>query len=120
MKKFFVFLFIAACFLSFDSCSKKNEAINFQPLEKDALEPGVEWLLVTSPYAACYKDSDYNAEVTGHLRRGEIRKLEGSAVTKTDEVYENWYFVKEGWIAGNSAKVYSNMLKAESAGKQLN
>ncbi len=120
MKKFLIFLFIIAGIVSFGSCSKKNEEIIFEPLEKDALEPGVEWVLVTSPYAACYKDSNYNSEVIGHLRRGEIRKLEGSAVTKTEDVYENWYFVKEGWIAQSGAKVYSNMLKAETAGKQLN
>ncbi len=120
MKKFFVFLFVSACLFSLSSCSKKNEEISFQPLAKDALEPGVEWLLVTSPYAACYKEPDYESEVTGHLRRGEIRKLEGSSVIKTDDVFENWYFVQEGWIAGSGAKIYSNMLKAETARTQLN
>ena len=46
------FLFCAFIFVSviFISCSKKNEKIQFDSLEPMAIEPGIEWLLVTSGF----------------------------------------------------------------------
>ena len=123
MKKSFSAILLCAvfcCAALFSSCSKKDKEIEFQRLEDFATDPGVEWLLVTSPYVACHKDSGYEADVINHLRRGDIRKIDGSAQTKVDDAYETWFYVEEGWIPQNSAQVYSNRLRAVTAAKSLN
>lgn len=111
------FLFCAFIFVSviFISCSKKNEKIQFDSLEPMAIEPGIEWLLVTSPYTACHKEAGYENPVESYLRRGEIRVVEGSSTVKIDGNYEKWFFVKEGWIPENCARIFSNKLRAQTA-----
>ncbi len=114
-----VFFCIFVTLLLFISCSKKDKPLIFDSSEPLAIEPGVEWLLVISPYVPCHKEGGYESLVVEHLRRGEIRMVEGNCVVKTDEEYENWYKIKEGWIPQNSVAVFSNKLKAQKALSQL-
>ena len=119
MKKNFLFCAFIFGSLVFISCSKKNEKIQFDSLEPMAIEPGVEWLLVTSPYTACHKEAGYENPVESYLRRGESRVVEGSSTVKIDDNYEKWFFVKEGWIPENCAKIFSNKLRAQTAKSEL-
>lgn len=114
MKKF-LFFASALCLLFFVSCAKDSRKIQLEGLDPLALEPGLEWLLVTSPYTACHSQADYGSPVEKYLRRGEIRLVQGRATVKTDEVYESWFFVEEGWITENCSEVYSNKLRAQTA-----
>lgn len=84
-----------------------------------SVEPGIEWVLITSPYAACHRLPDYNAEVSNHLRRGEIRMIKGKSSVKVDGCYEQWFFIEEGWLSENLTQIFSNRLKAEKALKDF-
>lgn len=116
MKKKF---FLIALALIFVSCSKKSGFIPVDNSDPLSLQFGVEWVLITSPYVSCHAEPDYNSSVEEHLRRGEIRVLDGEQTVKTDGVFEKWYFIEEGWVSENFVRIYSNKLKAESARKKL-
>ena len=118
MKKFLFCASLVFCAI-LGSCSKNSQKIQFDNLDPLAMEPGVEWLLVTSPYTACHSQADYGSSVEKYLRRGEIRMVQGSATVKTDEVYEKWFFVEEGWIPENCSEIYSNKLRAQTAKSAL-
>ncbi|WP_149554303.1 hypothetical protein [Treponema pectinovorum] len=123
MKKSFlifaVFVFSFFSIVNFISCEKRNDLPVFDSRNPLSVEPGVEWVLITSPYAACYRLPNYEAEVTNHLRRGEIRMIEGMSSTKMEDSYEKWIFIEEGWIPENLTQIFSNRLKAEKALKDF-
>lgn len=116
MKRIYLFFLIFFLILG---CSKKNDLLTFDSSDPLAMKPGVEWLLVSEPYVACYKSFDYNEEVVTHFRKGAIMVVEGSTSVKIGDKKELWYAVKEGWIPGFAVSVYSNKLKAKSASKLL-
>ncbi len=100
-------------------CTRKNDVPVFDNSDPYAVEPGVEWILVTAPYAACYSEPGYGASVSEHLRKGVIRRVLGTQSVKVDGNFEKWYSLDEGWIPGSFVQVYSNKLKAEKALENL-
>ncbi len=118
-------LFFCIAFLFF-SCAKKHE-IKFDYSEPLSLTPGVEWALITEPYAAFRKDCNYESAVASHGRKGDILQVLGkkSVVTKTlnergREVDQTtvWYYFENGWLEEASVELYDNRFKALSAAKE--
>ena len=109
-------LIILLLFLS-TSCSKKQEdVIVFDSSEPLSLAPDVEWALVTDPYAAYKLPTEWNAEVTGHCRRGEILMVYAKSMDKEKNV---WYKFEEGWLPEKCLKIYTNRYKAQTAAGAL-
>lgn len=99
------------------SCSKKQEdVIVFDSSEPLSLAPDVEWALVTDPYAAYKLTTEWNAEVTGHCRRGEILMVYAKSMDKEKNV---WYKFEEGWLPEKCLKIYTNRYKAQTAAGAL-
>lgn len=119
MKTKSLFILFSLCFFIW-GCTKKSDVLEFETTDPKALQPGVEWLLVESPYASCHENAGYDEDVTNHLRRGEIRMVKGNQTVKTDGIIEKWYLIDEGWMPDSSVHIYSNRLKAENAKKSLN
>lgn len=113
-KSFFLPLLLSFIVLLF-SCSKKGEPLAFNPSDLENTAPGVEWVLIVSPYVPCRQEAGYEAAVTQHLRRGEIRRVDGNCFVKVDGNLEKWFLVEEGWLPSNAADLFSNKLKAEKA-----
>lgn len=113
MKKFIIL--ICLCLLCF-SCSKKEEIITFEENSVLDLAPDVKWALITEPYAAYRKNMDFNSDITGYCRKGDILKVLGHS---TDKKNNSWYKFDKGWIPSSSLIVYSNKYKAQSALEQL-
>ena len=108
------FFIISICFFS---CNKKQEeVITFDDSYPLSLAPDVEWALITDPYAAFRSDTDWNAEITGHVRRGEILQIYAKSTDKQKNV---WYKLEEGWLPQNCLAVYTNRYKAQTAAKNL-
>ena len=99
------------------SCSKKQEeVIVFDSSEPLSLAPDIEWALITDPYAAYKENMEWNAEVTGHCRRGEILMVYAKSMDKEKTV---WYKFEEGWLPEKCLKIYTNRYKAQTAAENL-
>ena len=99
------------------SCTKKQEeVIVFDSSEPLSLAPDVEWALVTDPYAAYKTSTDWNAEITGHCRRGEILQVLAKSL---DDEKTVWYKFEEGWLPQKCLKIYTNRYKAKTAAESL-
>ena len=95
------------------SCSKKQEeVIIFDDSYPLSLAPDVEWALITDPYAAFRSDIDWNADITGHVRRGEILQIYAKS---TDKQKNTWYKFEQGWLPQSCLAVYTNRYKAQTA-----
>ena len=118
MKNRFIFFIVLFIFcLCFSSCKKASKTeLKFDNSEPLALAPDVRWALVTDPYAAYYASTDWNSEVKGYSRRGEILQVLSRQEDKQDNV---WYRFETGWLPAASITVYSNRLKAQSAAEKL-
>lgn len=122
MRRFFyralavaAFVFASSMFLA--GCQKKEETeIVFDDSFPLALAPDVEWCVVTEPYVAYKKNSDWGAEVTGHCRKGEIIQIRGK---RQDSSGERWYYTEKGWLPGTSVSIYSNRLKAQKVADEI-
>lgn len=117
MKKFFLFIFIVS--MIFTACSRKDQPLVLNPQDEKDTAPGVEWILILSPYVPCHENAGYESAVTKHLRRGAIRRSDGNCFVNTDGNSEKWYSVEEGWLPENTLEVFSNKLKAEKALSEL-
>lgn len=112
MKKSFVFL--AFIFLALFSCSKDKE-LSFDNSEPLALAPDVSWAVVLEPYVPFRKDCGWEAEISGHCRKGDVMRVEGKVISP-DEV---WYKFENGWVPSDAVVVYTNQLRARSAASLL-
>lgn len=114
-KIFFVLVF-SVILLSFGGCRKKNVEILFDESEPLALAPDVSWALVVEPYVAYRNTSSWDAQVTGHSRKGTVIQVLGYATTEKDG---NWYLFESGWLSEDDVDVYNNMLRAKKAAESL-
>lgn len=113
---FFVLLSFVI-FLLAVSCSKKDsETIVFDNSEPLALAPDIEWAVVTEPYSAFKATAHWQAEVTGHCRKGDILKINGKSI---DSSGEKWFYFKDGWLSESCLSVYNNRLKAKNISEKL-
>lgn len=119
--------FFAAAIFSFFivSCSKSGSGIQLQEMPADELSPSVEWALVTDPYVACRAQAGYEFPSVASFRKGEIYEVEGNKTVEiADEMpdgkkstkKETWYALSGGWVPGSAVRIFSNKLKAQSAG----
>ena len=109
-------LIILLLFLSTSCTKKQEEVIVFDSSEPLSLAPDVEWALVTDPYAAYKTSTDWNAEISGHCRRGEILRVYAKSMDKEKTV---WYKFEEGWLPEKCLKIYTNRYKAQTAAGAL-
>lgn len=118
-------LFVASVLVAavcFAGCNKDKKIVfdNSDPL---ALTPGIEWAVVTEPYAAFRKTDSFESEVVAETRRGEILQVVGKS-----DIYNGknaptakttWYRFEKGWLDGSVITIYDNKLKAETAVSKL-
>ncbi|MBP3742828.1 MAG: hypothetical protein J6J00_07575 [Treponema sp.] len=116
-RKDILFILFVLLTLCFSSCHKNEDLIiefdNTYPL---ALAPDVEWCVVTEPYVAYKKESNWTSSVTGHCRKGEILQVIGK---RQDENGEKWYCTEKGWLSEISINVYSNRYKAQKVAEEI-
>ncbi len=104
----------------FSSCNKK-ETIVLKEDDPLSLTPGVEWALVSEPYAAFRESPEFESTISSHARRGDILMVQGKQLchdAETSRTY-TWYLFEEGWLESSSVTIYDNKLKADSAAKNL-
>lgn len=117
MKKFWFLILAAFIVICFGSCKKnKDDVIVFDQTHPLSLAPDVEWALVTDPYATYRKEIDWNAEITGHCRRGEILQVFAKSIDKEKNI---WYKFENGWLPQNCLSIYTNRYKAQTAAENL-
>ena len=117
MKRLFFVLIGIITILTCFSCKKnKEEVIIFDQTHPLSLAPDIEWALVTDPYAAYKSSTDWNAEITGHCRRGEILMVYAKSMDKEKNV---WYQFEDGWLPQKCLKIYTNRYKAQTAAEAL-
>lgn len=108
---------ISILLLFVTGCKKnKEEVITFDDTYPLSLAPDVEWALVTDPYTVYKADMDWNSEITGHCRRGEILQVLGKSVDKKNV---KWYEFEHGWLPQNCLTIYTNRYKAQKAAESL-
>lgn len=105
-------LFFSAFLVFFTFGCKKDKEIVFDNSDPLALALDVQWAVIVEPYAAFRKNTDWNSEVSGHCRKGDILQIKGNAIFNNKE---NWYFFDEGWLPESVLAVYSNKFKAQTA-----
>ena len=117
MKRIGLLLLFILSLLLIASCKKKKEeVIEITEEFPLALAPDVEWALITDPYAAYRSDTDWNAEIISHCRRGEILRVYAKSI---DEEKTIWYKFEEGWLPQTCLSIYSNRYKAQTAALNL-
>ena len=107
--------------LIFSSCSAKKEIV-FNPTDESALELGITWAVVTVPYAAYYKEHNYQSDVVQNARQGDILQVKGKYIEPNVQDINSvsaWYQFDYGWLDNVSVKLYDNRLKANAAAKAL-
>ena len=107
--------------LIFSSCSAKKEIV-FNPTDESALELGITWAVVTVPYAAYYKEHNYQSDVVQNARQGDILQVKGKYIEPNVQDINSvsaWYQFDYGWPDNVSIKLYDNRLKANAAAKAL-
>ena len=107
--------------LIFSSCSAKKEIV-FNPTDESALELGITWAVVTVPYAAYYKEHNYQSDVVQNARQGDILQIKGKYIEPNVHDINSvsaWYLFDGGWLDNVSVKLYDNRLKANAAAKAL-
>ncbi|MBQ4023779.1 MAG: hypothetical protein II611_00145 [Treponema sp.] len=107
--------------LIFSSCSAKKEIV-FNPTDENALELGITWAVVTVPYAAYYKEHNYQSDVVQNARQGDILQVKGKYIEPNVHDINSvsaWYQFDYGWLDNVSIKLYDNRLKANAAAKAL-
>ena len=107
--------------LIFSSCSAKKEIV-FNPTDESALELGITWAVVTVPYAAYYKEHNYQSDVVQNARQGDILQVKGKYIEPNVQDINSvsaWYQFDYGWLDNVSIKLYDNRLKANAAAKAL-
>ncbi len=109
-------LFFSAFLVFFAFGCKKDKEIVFDNSDPLALALDVQWAVIVEPYAAFRKNTDWNSEVSGHCRKGDILQIKGNAIFNNKE---NWYFFDEGWLPESVLAVYSNKFKAQTAAGNL-
>ncbi|MBQ3649797.1 MAG: hypothetical protein II957_06310 [Treponema sp.] len=105
----------------FSSCSAKKEIV-FNPTDESALELGITWAVVTVPYAAYYKEHNYQSDVVQNARQGDILQVKGKYIEPNVQDINSvsaWYQFDYGWLDNVSIKLYDNRLKANAAAKAL-
>lgn len=112
---------IICTILIFSSCSAKKEIV-FNPTDESALELGITWAVVTVPYAAYYKEHNYQSDVVQNARQGDILQVKGKYIEPNVQDINSvsaWYQFDYGWLDNVSIKLYDNRLKANAAAKAL-
>ena len=110
------FLFLAATFFS---CSKWSAAPAFESSDPLASYPGVQWAVVSVPYAACRESPDYSAPIKSQFRKGQILMVTGEQTVQIDkDTKELWYAFDDGWIPSSLLNIYRNKFQAEAAVKK--
>lgn len=103
------------------SCSAKKEIV-FNPTDESALELGITWAVVTVPYAAYYKEHNYQSDVIHNARQGDVLEVKGKYIEPNVQDINSvsaWYQFDSGWLDNVSIKLYDNRLKANAAAKAL-
>ncbi|MBP5576599.1 MAG: hypothetical protein J6X67_07560 [Treponema sp.] len=107
--------------LILSSCSAKKEIV-FNPTDESALELGITWAVVTVPYAAYYKEHNYQSDVIHNARQGDVLEVKGKYIEPNVQDINSvsaWYQFDSGWLDNVSVKLYDNRLKANAAAKAL-
>ena len=120
-KTFFGLVELISCLALIVSCTKDNSIVfdNSKPL---ALEPGLEWAVIVSPYAAFREECSLDSKVSSHGRKGDVILVCGKEYIKNKDAergFDIWYSFDQGWLSSVDVKVYDNELKAETASKEL-
>ncbi len=114
-----ILFFLFASLLCF-SCKKWSAAPVFEPSDPLASYPGVQWAVVSVPYAACRESPDYSAPVTSQFREGQILMVTGEQTVQIDkETKELWYAFDDGWIPSPLLRIFRNKFQAEEVVKNL-
>ena len=115
MKKNVFIIFLFFLFLSFAGWKKNNE-IKFDNSYPLATSPDVEWAVVVEPYVAFRKTTEWDSEILGHCRKGDILQVQGSSIS-SDNV--QWFKFIHGWLPFGSVEIYSNRLRAQTFANEL-
>lgn len=112
----FCLLILIAGLISF-SCSNNKKNIEFDRNLDISVQ--VQYLLVISPYAPIYENTDFQSAVINHVRKGEIYPVEGKKTSKIDGNIVKWTAVLGGWILDSDVEIYQNILRCEKAASKL-
>lgn len=115
MKKIVLFIAVILCILNVSGCTK-NKEIKFDNSFPLATSPNVEWAVVVEPYVAFRKTTEWDSEILGHCRKGDILQVQGTSVSSDNE---QWYNFIHGWLPFGSVEIYSNRLRAQTFANKL-
>lgn len=101
------------------ACVRQHVPVQFDRSDPLALDPEIQWAVVTEPYAACYADAGYDAAVVAHFRKGEILQVVGERLVSGDGAGTVWYAFADGWLPQGAVAVYANKMRAQTAVREL-
>jgi len=119
--RFFALSALLCSCMIFSACNAKREVV-FNPADENALELGVMWAVVTVPYAAYYREHNYQSDVIHNARQGDVLEVKGKYIepnVRDINSVSAWYQFDSGWLDNVSIKLYDNRLKANAASKAL-
>lgn len=116
-------LFLMLLLIMILSGCMKQKPITFDNDDPLALTTGIEWAVISDPYAAFRKEAGFENVVVKEGRRAEIYMVKGKALEKTGEgkraEYRVWYKFEKGWLDESVIELYDNKYKAMTAAEKM-
>jgi hypothetical protein len=106
--------------LLFTGCFDKNRnlPVDVSVFEK-SMEYGIQWAVISEPYATFRVEGDFSAPVSGYGRQGDIQKVTGRSIAAANGVSTVWYQFEKGWLPETSVILYPYELRANRAAESF-
>ncbi|TVR56473.1 MAG: hypothetical protein EA426_13540 [Spirochaetaceae bacterium] len=113
----FIFAVIG-CALAFFSCTNDVEPeIQLPPTPLFHTRPS--WAMVRSGYVRVLESFDENAAIVGHLRGGDVVRIEQRHGTIVRDDRDFWYRIDgeggSGWVKGSEIELFASRALAQNA-----
>lgn len=123
MKKQIILLISVVCAVMATVSCHREKTISFDTREPDALIPGLEWAVISEPYAGYRTQAGYENPVSEEGRRGDILLVKGKQLVQNKKGSPSpvtaWYQFENGWLEESVVNLYDNKLKAQTAASKL-
>lgn len=125
-----IYKYCALCLfsLAFIACSRGK--INIDQHEALALDPAVQYMVITSAFTSFYETPSFQAKTVAYVRKGEIYMITGVKIAKDDSDLHRqfrWYQCEKGWVCSGDAsqksntvlRIFDNKIRAKNFVKTL-
>ncbi len=101
----------------------RSSSVSLPPTPVVTLRP--TWAVVADPYVRLRAEPAMDAPISGHLRRGDVARIDaiGTVVEQLDDERSYWYRLETGsiagWVLDGALEAYGSEYRARNAAERL-